>query len=128
MHEPQRRRFSRVDFHAGGQLAVNGQTVACEIEDLSIKGALVAVTDDVAALAADCPVQLSLPLGMDGEHIVMQTHVAHRHGHQVGLRCTEIDIDSVTALRRLVELNLGDPALLERDLSSMIASANVSPD
>lgn len=125
MHEPQRRRFSRVDFHAGGQLTVKGQIIACEIEDLSLKGALVTVASDAPPLARDCPVQLGLALGDDGERIsiIMQTHVAHIHGPQYGLHCTEIDLDSVTALRRLVELNLGDPALLERDLSALIAEA-----
>lgn len=125
MHEPQRRRFSRVDFHAGGQLAVNGQVIACEIEDLSMKGALVTVARDAPELVPDCPVQLGLTLGDDGEHIIMQTHVAHIHDQQYGLHCTEIDLDSVTALRRLVELNLGDPALLERDLSALIAEAGI---
>jgi len=126
MHAPQRRRFSRVDFHAGGRLTVNGRVIACEIEDLSMRGALVTVADDMPALAEDCPLQLGLTLGDDGEQITMQAHVAHVHGHQYGLRCTEIDLDSITALRRLVELNLGDPALLERDLSSMLASASDS--
>ena len=38
-----------------------------------------------------------------------------------GLHCLAIDIDSVTHLRRLVELNLGDPALLEREVSALVA-------
>jgi hypothetical protein len=51
----------------------------------------------------------------------MQTRVAHVEGPQAGLLCISIDIDSVTHLRRLLELNLGDPALLERELSALIA-------
>lgn len=128
MHEPQRRRFARVGFHAGGRLTVAGQIVACSVEDLSLKGALVTISGDASALTEDCPVELNLTLGEDGERITMLARVAHLHDHRYGLRCTEIDLDSVTALRRLVELNLGDPALLERDLSAMIASAGQSPD
>jgi len=45
--------------------------------------------------------------------------VAHVEGGRVGLRRTHIDIESVTHLRRLVELNLGDPALLERELHEL---------
>jgi hypothetical protein len=42
----------------------------------------------------------------------------------VGLRCDRLDVDSMSHLRRLVELNLGDPALLERDLQSLIAAGD----
>lgn len=47
--------------------------------------------------------------------------MAHCNGEQAGLLCLTIDIDSVTHLRRLVELNLGDTDLLERELSHLIA-------
>jgi len=30
-----------------------------------------------------------------------------------------VDIDSITHLRRLIELQLGDPALLDRDLAQL---------
>jgi hypothetical protein len=52
--------------------------------------------------------------------ITMETRVVHREGDDAGLRCLSIDLDSVTHLRRLVELNLGDPALLDRELSELI--------
>ena len=50
----------------------------------------------------------------------MEARVVHVEGRYAGLRCLAIDLDSVTHLRRLVELNLGDPALLERELSALI--------
>jgi hypothetical protein len=37
----------------------------------------------------------------------------------VGLHCRHIDIESLAHLRRLIELNLGDPALLERELAAL---------
>ena len=44
----------------------------------------------------------------------------HVDGANVGLRCDNIDLDSITHLRRLVELNVGDHNILERDLASLI--------
>ena len=41
-------------------------------------------------------------------------------GGKIGLQCESIDLDSITHLRRLVELNAGDPALLDRELSSLL--------
>jgi hypothetical protein len=36
-----------------------------------------------------------------------------------GLACREIDLDSVTHLRRLVALNLGDETLAEREFAQL---------
>jgi hypothetical protein len=51
----------------------------------------------------------------------MEGSIAHLEGTQVGLRCDSIDIDSLTHLRRLVELNVGDEAILQRELSALTA-------
>jgi len=51
----------------------------------------------------------------------METEVAHVEGRHVGLRCTHIDLDSMTHLRQLVERNADDPALLERELALLVA-------
>jgi hypothetical protein len=50
----------------------------------------------------------------------MWTKVMHVEGRHVGLRCESIDLDSITHLRRLVELNSGDPGLLDRELGSLM--------
>jgi hypothetical protein len=36
------------------------------------------------------------------------------------MRCTEIDLESATNLRRLVALNLADEAELNREISAMV--------
>ena len=53
--------------------------------------------------------------------IEMLATVSHAEGKNVGVRCESIDLDSVSHLRRLVELNVGDESILQRDLSSLIA-------
>jgi len=63
---------------------------------------------------------LTIRLDAGDSTIKMSGNVAHREGVQVGFRCVEIDIDSIAHLRRLVELNLGDEDLLERELSALI--------
>ena len=40
-------------------------------------------------------------------------------GELIGFVCRHIDVDSISHLRRLVELNLGDEALLERELAAL---------
>ena len=54
----------------------------------------------------------------------MTALVAHVDARQLGLLCTHSDLDSVTHLRRLIELQLGDPSLLERDLGELVGAAS----
>ena len=49
--------------------------------------------------------------------IRMSITVAHHEKNHYGLSCREIDLDSVTHLRRLVTLNAGDDALLTREIA-----------
>ena len=56
----------------------------------------------------------------NGESIVeMHVAVVHEVNDEVGLQCNAIDIDSVTHLRRLVELNLGDESQLHKEISQL---------
>jgi len=51
----------------------------------------------------------------------MSCEVAHIEGDHIGLLCRSIDLDSITHLRHLIELNLGDAALLEREFKALVA-------
>lgn len=122
-HQPnngQRRRFSRIRFESGAQFTCDGRTDACEIRDLSLKGALLRLARQrPPALGERCVLELALD--EQGTTIRMEGEVAHAATDHVGLACREIDLDSITRLRRLLELNLGDSALLDRELSALLA-------
>ncbi len=116
----ERRQYSRIAFAAPAQLIVGGCRFDLLVIDLSLKGALVRLPEGIAlAVGADCI--LRLELDETGERICMENTVAHVEARQAGLVCRVIDIDSVTHLRRLVELNLGDPELLQRELSALLS-------
>lgn len=122
MADLQRRHFSRVHFVGSALLWAQGQPMPCEVLDLSLKGALVSLGGDIAQPAVDDEVDLSVPLD-DGETEVRMTcRVAHLETTHIGLTCLNIDLDSITHLRRLLELNLGDADLLERELSALVVS------
>jgi PilZ domain len=115
----ERRHYSRIAFHSPAQLIFTGTQRAVVVLDLSLKGALVRLPDS-APIELDTPCSLHVTLSEMDDQISMETRVAHVEGQNVGLICQNIDIDSVTHLRRLVELNLGNPELLERELSALI--------
>lgn len=52
----------------------------------------------------------------DDINITMALSTVHVVDNTAGFKCQHIDLESITALRRMVELNLGDSRLLERDL------------
>jgi hypothetical protein len=118
----ERRHFVRVSFDAPALLATATDTFSVHVLDLSLKGALITVPAHVQ-LRAGMLCQLTLVLAETGNHIAMSTEVAHVEGLHTGLLCRGIDLDSVTHLRRLIELQLGDPALLERDLAELMHMA-----
>ena len=115
------RLFSRIPFHAVVQLHLGPDVHPAHLLDIALKGALVELQQPVADLRGkDC--QLKLNLGRDGEAIVMDGVVAHQEGQHVGIKCRHIDVDSLTSLRRLMEFNLGDVTLLDRELSHLFDS------
>ena len=119
-----RRQHSRNTFHTAAHLVVGNRRIEARVLDLSLKGALVEIPELEPRLTAADDQTCWLDIRLDDTEddlISMETKVAHAHRNRVGLLCQEIDLDSVTHLRRLVELNLGDPALLERELSALIA-------
>lgn len=112
-----KRRFHRILYNANAILNVAGEPLDCTIIDLSLNGCLLRLEQPWAD-QADHVCQLILPLS-EQERIVMNLLISHVDEDKVGLCCTTIDIDSISNLRRLVELNLGDSSLLERELAAL---------
>lgn len=113
-----RRRFWRAAFQAEVQLVDAAGAMPAELVDISLKGALVNVPAQWRGKVGSAA-RLELRLADDRE-ISMAMVVSHVEGAHVGLRCIDIDLDSITHLRRLVELNAGDPALLDRELAALL--------
>ena len=118
----ERRLHSRIAFHSPAELVFPDRTIAVVVLDLSLKGALVSLPSDIVINQQSvCMLHVHLNDAEIKDNISMEARVAHCDGARAGLLCLTIDIDSVTHLRRVVELNLGDPTLLERELSALIA-------
>ena len=119
--QTQRRHFTRIPFDTAYRLRAthDDQVWRGSVIDLSFKGALLHVP---AAFHAepDSSFDLELILGREGVTIHMHVKLAHQHEHLAGFVCEQIDLESMTHLRRVLELNLGDPHLLERELGEMM--------
>lgn len=115
----ERRNFNRVVFSTQAELSTAINTWTTEILDLSLKGALLSTPVDFNH-ESDAAFTLNFKLeGLD-RSITMQGQIRHADEHFLGFQCDSIDIDSVTELRRLIELNLSDETLLQLDLEALI--------
>ncbi len=115
-----RRQFTRISFQSPGELFLADGTHPVAVLDLSLKGALIRPATPIFVQVGSNAV---LHVGLNGNDadIRMAVTVVHHQGTCYGLACREIDLDSVTHLRRLVELNSGDEATLEREVGLLMA-------
>lgn len=114
----ERRYFSRVAFHTWTELSQQGKSWQCELLDISLKGLLLGEPEGFDADATQ-PLFAKVLLS-DSAVIEMKVEVVRHQDNQLGLVCKVIDVESISHLRRLVELNLGDPNAAERELHELM--------
>lgn len=115
----ERRRFKRIAFDAKTELKQADSSWTVTLVDLSLKGLLIKKPDTWTG-DPQRPFTAHLHLN-DGTPVHMEVRLVHDEDGQLGFDCFHIDVDSVTHLRRLIQLNLGDPAELERELGALLA-------
>lgn len=116
-HE-ERRQFARIHFDAQAQLSTVDTRLDVQLLDISLQGALVRLPAGLRPEPGE-PCLLALRLG--DVTIKMAAELAHVKGDHAGLQCRSIDLESISHLRRLVEVNLGRRELLERELRALVA-------
>ena len=114
------RHFSRIPFAAEVSLQLHDRTLHVHLIDIALKGALVQ-TASAPALALQDKCRLLLPLTDGGEMIEMAGRVVHLEGERIGIECQDIEVLSMTRLRRLLELNAGDADQINLELSQLFA-------
>ena len=114
----ERRRFHRIDFDAEVEIALGDNNWQAQLLDISLKGVLLTKLGHYH-LPPTATFLAKIVLS-DQTSIAMSAQVVHQTTDQVHIACVSIDIDSISHLRRLIELNLGDADAAERELSELI--------
>ena len=112
------RKFSRIPFDATIHLVSAEASWDCQLLDISLKGMLAKMPKAWHSKIGDHYIAEMLTEN-DEAAIRMEVSVMHIEADHAGFRCEHIDLDSISHLRRLVELNLGDPDILERELTEL---------
>ncbi|MFB6356861.1 MAG: PilZ domain-containing protein [bacterium] len=117
--EQDRRNFERVSFekeiHA--RLPETGEEFETKVLDISLKGLLVAQPRDVE-IDSENTVNIEILLS-DELTVSLTGEVVHVAEGEMGIKWTEIDDESMSHLRRILELNLGDAEEIRRELSEL---------
>lgn len=115
----ERRRFFRVIFSTPAQLCQGERCWQVKLLDLSLQGALVEQPEDWPETVTG-RFELSFALAGSDIEIHMEVESSHAGKNRLGLYCHHIDIDSVSHLKRLIELNVGNADMLQRELAHLL--------
>ena len=114
-----KRHFHRVLFTATVELKVGGLVFSVDLKDISQHGALI-TQPKLFEVEPGINVQLTIPLSSTEEIIQVEAKIQHAEHGRMGLEFHSMDIDSISNLRRLLEVNLADDELLNRDLTALL--------
>jgi hypothetical protein len=114
-----KRHFSRIPFVTDVQLISAEGSWTVQLIDISLKGLLTTTPGGWHAKLGD-HFLVELLTENEATMIRMEVSVVHSDENHAGFRCEHIDLDSISHLRRLVELNLGDSDILHRELAELV--------
>jgi len=111
-----KRYFSRIQFPARACVEVDRERHPAELLDICLKGALVRFETEVPLRKGSaCVLEINLP--SSEITLTFDVKVVHLHENNAGFKFSGIDADTMTHLRRLLELNTGDPEQIAGELA-----------
>ncbi|MBV4534409.1 MULTISPECIES: PilZ domain-containing protein [Pseudomonas] len=115
----ERRRFQRIAFDAPTELRQGNRRWPVKLLDLSLKGLLIQRPEPWDADATQ-DFDAVIHLSDQQTQLRMQVELRHEEPDRLGFVCLHIDLDSMSHLHRLVELNLADSTEMMRELRELI--------
>jgi len=117
MNDNERRHYQRIPFIADVVISREGDQWNCSLEDISLKGVLIEAPQAVTPEQGQA-YDVQLVLG-EGAVIHMAAEVSHITDSHWGMSWQNIDLEGLTHLRRLLELNMGDTDEMHRELAEL---------
>ncbi len=102
-----KRYFSRINFTAQSQIEINDKVYSGELLDLSLRGALLNFKEQIPAKMND-KCTLTIHLHSSDIKLLFDAELVHIHQNNLGFKFTSEDVGTMTHLRNLLSLNVGD--------------------
>lgn len=114
------RRFRRIPFAAEVTLSTGQSTWSGELLDVAMKGAMVGTP---APLPLELGTKCNLCITLPGTPISLefQTKLVHCEEGHYGFKFISEDLQTLTHLRKLIELNTGDAEATRSELSAWLS-------
>ena len=114
------RRFRRIPFEAIVTIQTEQAKISAELLDVALKGALVETTSQLGlGLGSECSLNITIP---DSPiELNFQARLIHHEDTHYGFLFTSEDLETLTHLRKLIELNTGDVETTRSELMSWLS-------
>lgn len=114
----EQRRFKRISFLQKVEVKIAGQYYETHCIDISLRGILLVLPTSAQWQAGQ---ELDVRITLTPEEVIdMHCTLMHLDEDVAGCKCDSLDIDSLTSLRRLLELNLANPQEMNRELADLL--------
>jgi len=114
---PEKRHYRRIPFIAEVIMSKDGRDWSSVLLDISLKGMLVDSPSEIKP-DTDAVYGIELVLGEDVS-INMEAKISHVNDSHWGMQWDNIDIEGLSHLRRLLELNLSDSDEMHREIAEL---------
>ena len=102
-----KRYFSRINFTDRTQIEFNDNIYEDDLLDLSLRGALLSFKDQIPIKMND-HYTLKICLHASDIKLIFEAELTHIHKNNLGFRFLGEDVGTMTHLRNLLSLNVGD--------------------
>ncbi|HDM8237654.1 PilZ domain-containing protein [Vibrio campbellii] len=114
----ERRRFSRIIYQVPALIEQGNLAMQATIQDLSLHGLLLKV-EDAKPLDSLLPVEVEFSFIQSEQMMQLSAGIVSIAGNEIRLKISNIDIESISQLKRFIELNVGNNELLNRELEHL---------
>jgi len=102
-----KRYFSRINFPAQSQIEINDKVYDGNLLDLSLRGALLNFKEQISIKMNDS-CTLTIQLHSSDIKLIFDAVLIHIHQNNMGFKFISEDVNTMTHLRNLLSLNVGD--------------------
>ena len=111
-----KRLFRRIPFDTQTRVICNNVTYNGTLLDISLKGALIQFLEPIPAVKGErCNIAIHLP--SSNVNMFFEATLVHVSQVNYGFKFLTENIDTITHLRRLMELNIGDDKAVVEELA-----------
>ena len=114
----ERRRFSRIIYQVPALIEQGNLAMQATIQDLSLHDLLLKV-EDAKPLDSLLPVEVGFSFIQSEQMMQFSAGIVSIAGNVIRLKISNIDIESISQLKRFIELNVGNNELLSRELEHL---------